>query len=113
MWEYSVVPILIACIGLVIGACIAAIKAYLSSNFPGSIVGKLSNSWYVILISVLSLLVYSQMPMLLLEFTTSDTTLKKLFLLQDIVLCTITALSAIQGFKVTSSVCFAHLRVIK
>jgi hypothetical protein len=108
MWEYSVVPILIACIGLVLGACIAAIKAYLSSNFSSFLVGKISNSWYILLISVLSLLVYSQMPMLLLEFTTSDTILKKLFLLQDIILCTILSLSAIQGFKVTGNVCFAH-----
>ncbi|KOO56792.1 hypothetical protein WH43_18175 [Rheinheimera sp. KL1] len=113
MWEYWVVPILIACIGFVIGACTAAIKAYLSSNFPGSTVGKLSNNWYVILISVFSILVYGQMPMLLLEFTTSDTMLQRMFLLQDIVLCTIMVLSAIQGFKVTSSVCFDHLRVIK
>lgn len=113
MQDYWVVSILIASIGLVLGSCVAAIKAYLESNYSSSPLGRI-NEYFYILITVFScILVYYLLPNQLLQFTTSNLVLQRLFLLQDITFFAIMALAAIQGFRLISSTFFDQIKMIE
>jgi hypothetical protein len=99
MQDYWVVSILIAFIGLILGACVAAIKAYLEFNYSASPFGRFNKHFYISITVFSCILVYYLFPNQLLQFTTSNVFLQRIFLLQDFVFFAIMTLAAIQSFR--------------
>ncbi len=113
MQDYWVVSILIASIGLVLGACVAAIKGYLESNYSASPLGRFNKHFYISITVFSCILVYYLLPNQLLQFTTSNLVLQRLFLLQDFAFFAIMTLAAIQSFRLVSRTFFAHIKMIE
>lgn len=113
MQDYWVVSILIVSIGLVLGACVAAIKAYLESNYSASPLGRFNKHFYISITVFSCILVYCLLPNQLLQFATSNIALQRLFLLQDYVFFAIMILAAIQSFRLISNTFFAHIKRIE